>query len=489
MLNQKYLFLTGFLFITVTVFSQLGNLTTQQVGTVGLFMGGSLVAAESNNAGLFYNPASVSSNSLFSFSFNTSVFRAQFLNFNNGFGPDTEFSLSSSRFESPFFSMMLPTKNKYHVKFSFGTFSHQNVDYNFFNRVVVDNPFPQLNHTNGRYEGIYSYTLKSSEQWVVFAASKRMNEKILLGSSLIIALRSLTYIISENASYLFESGPANKNFNSLFVNEDNAYLYDYKLILKFGGIYIIDKKNRVGLTIMTPSLSVINSARNFRSIQQTNINLLMPDPDNPEYQDFKISNSETGLEGNYKTALNISLGYDFQIDEKEVFSFAINYYSKISPYNLISGKNNKDNLVNTSNIDVNDSFLNLLFGQRSIVNFSFGYKTDLSEKIMLLTGFRTNFSTTKKNNYSLKEEALSIVDLKSNLYSISGGITFTVQKNKFIVGTDFGFSGGKDQDPFVNFSNPLVINNRGIPLRGNINPIMKQTIFSIGFVFGYSFVF
>lgn len=460
------------------------------MGTEGVLMGGALVAAESNNAGLFYNPASISSSSLFSFSFNTSVYRMQFLNFQNAFGPDTEFKLSSSRFESPFFSMMLPIKNKQNVKIAFGTFSRFNVDYNFFNRIVVDDPFPELGHSNGVYEGDYSYSIKSSEQWIVFDASKRLNDKFLVGASAIVAIRSFTYITKNDASYTYESEIGQDAINASFKTETNAYMYDYKMLFKFGGIYKMDDKNRFGLTITTPSFSVLNNGRNFRSIDQTNVDELVDDPELKEkYKDFKVSNFASGLKAQYKSPFSIGIGYDRHIND-DLISFTVDFVNKINPYSLIDGKSENDELINTADSSFSfSSFLDLTFGQRSIVNFSVGYKRELTEKLLLMLGFRTNFSATKDVDYTFREDLLSVTDIVINQYHLSGGVTFTFLKNRFILGTDIGFSFGRDNDLFINFSEPLVLNNNGIPLRGNIEPIMKQSIVSLGFVFGYSFVF
>jgi hypothetical protein len=117
------------------------------------------------------------------------------------------------------------------VKFGCGTFSRFNIDYNFFNRITVDDPFPELDHTDGQYEGTYSYTLKSSEQWVLMDASKKLNDKFLVGISVIVAARFLTYIKEETTAYTYKEETINQNLNASFDSRENAYLYDYKLYL------------------------------------------------------------------------------------------------------------------------------------------------------------------------------------------------------------------------------------------------------------------
>jgi hypothetical protein len=487
--TSKNLIFIGVVFINTTAFSQLGNLNTQQVGTEGLLMGGALVAAESNSSGLYYNPASISSNTLFSFAFNTAVFRMQFLNFDDAFGINSSFNLISGRFDTPFFSLVLPSKTKYKLKFGFGTFNRFYVDYNFFNRIKVDNPFPELGHTSGQYEGAFSYTMRSNEQWLLMDASKRLSDKFLVGISVIVGARFLTYIKEEYTTYSFKEEKDSKVINASFSNITNAYLYDYKLIFKFGGVFILNEQNRFGLTITAPSISTINNARNYRSVEQTNINLLLDSAAAPGYNDFKVSNFSEDLKANYRSPVSISLGYDRYFGENQI-GLSIDFIGNLNPYYLIDSEDEGGDLINTSDSIVGySSFLNLTFGQRAIVNAAIGYKAQISEKYLLMLGFRTDISATKNVNYTFSQELSSITDIKVNIYYISGGITFTFLNNKFIIGADIGFSSSKKQDSFINYTDPLVINNKGIPLRGNIEPVSKQGIFSLGFVFGYSFKF
>jgi len=337
---------------------------------------------------------------------------------------------------------------------------------------------------------LYSYTVKSSEQWIVFSASKRINDRLLVGVSPIIGIRSLTYVLNEEAVYSYKKNHNGIVNNSSFINNSNASLLNYKLIFKFSASMKIDDKNQLGLTISTPSFLIYNHARNYRKIEQTNIDDLIQDDElEEEYSDFNVSNYSDDLSGHYKTPFSFAIGYDKKFS-KEQISVSLEYTHAIQPYNLINGGNKNEELINSSNpeYDIN-SFLDVVFGQRNIVNFYVGYENTISEKVLLMMGFRTNYSATKNVDYSKKENALSIVDITLNQYHVSGGVTFTLFKSKFILGSDLGFTYDKDNYNLINYSNPLIVNDNGIPLRGNNEPTMNQFTFSIGFVFGYSFVF
>lgn len=468
--------------------AQLGNLWTQQVGIEGALLGGTLIAANSNDAGIYYNPASLSSDSSSSLAINTAVFRSQGVWFNDAFGPGTKLNQTSSNFESPFISLSIPLKNKFGVKLGAGTFSRYNVNYDFLNRIVLNDPFPELGHQQSRYEGLYNYRIKSTEQWLLFSTSRRFNNKLSFGISYIIALRNFDYSNSEKAKYIFKISDNEQTTNAEFLYETQAKLFNVKAIIKIGGLYQINSDNRIGITITTPSFSLYSNAQNYRTISQTNIYLLLDSAIASDYPDYLISNYANKLKGHYKNPLSIALGYEKKMGNN-LWRFSIEYYGEIKPYALINGKNQKENLINTTIDFNNETFLDLIFAQREIVNFAVGYSGEIKKNLLLMSGFRTNFSTTKNVKYTTSESFIKVNDLKVNQFFLSGGLSFFFKQNRFTLGTDIGFNYNQNQDNLVNFNEPLVVNNQNVPLRGNIESIMQTTVLSIGFIFGYSLSF
>ncbi len=474
-------------FLFSQVYGQLGNYWTLQVSTEGTLLSGALVAANSNNAGFFYNPASMSSDSSSSFSLNTSLFRTYFLNYKNPFGEGTKLEDITGYFDPIFLSFLIPRKNKLNVKLGVSLMAKQNTNFKILNRIYLPNyNFPQ-DTLNGDYEGSYTYVLKSSENWINFSASKQLSEVFSIGATFIIAYRSLNYINNLNSSYVYVN-KLDKNTTASYTNNVEAYMYNYKILGKIGVIFNLNEYSRIGLNLTTSSLNVYGRGTLQRSIGKSNILSLEYDSTVVISNDQLLSDYSAGLKANFKSPFSIALGYNLESGNYK-FGFAVEYFNEINPYNLISGAEN-GTLINTTNSDITETeALSLKFGQRSIVNFAISYEQKLNEKFTILSGFRTNFSTSKDVNYTESDINTYIKDIDINVYHITGGSTFTLLRNQFILGVDLGLSFHNKQDNIVNYSSPLIYNNQNLPLQGNIENNTKISFVMLGFVLGYSFNF
>lgn len=470
------------------LFGQLGNYWTLQVSTEGTLLSGALVAAKSNNAGFFYNPATISSDSSSSFSFNTSLFRSYFLKYTNPFGENTEMRHSTGNFDPIFLAFLIPRKNKLNVKFGLSIMGKQNTDMRLIDRVYLPNyNFPKIPGTVGDYEGLYNYRLRSSEYWINFSSAKQINEKFSLGFTIIGAIRTLDYILSMASNYVYKDETDNSSTAS-YKNYTEAYMYNFKLLVKVGAIYNLNDHSRLGLNITSSSLNVFGSGSIERYISQINVRGLVLDSIDIIEDDQLVSDFARDLKVNFKSPLSIALGYNIEYS-KHSFGFAVEYFREIKPYKVIIGEN-RGTLINSSNQIINEEeFLSLTFAQRDILNFAFSYEQYITESFTILTGFRTNFSTSRDINYTGAFRYNHIEDITINYYHLTGGGTFTLLNNKFILGIDLGFNYEKQQENIVNYTIPLVVNNEGIPLRGNIenNATLSNTM--LGIVLGYSFQF
>lgn len=476
------------LFIAKESSGQLGNYWTLQVSTEGTLLSGALVAAKSNNAGFFYNPASMSSNQESSFSFNTSFFRVYSLDYKNPFGENTELTHFTGNFDPIFLSFLVPKKNKLDIKLGISIMGKQNTDIRLEDRVFIkDYSFPNLSTSLGDYEGIYDYRLRSSEYWVNLSASKKFNEKFSLGVTTIIAYRSLDY---ENniLSNFVSSNFLDLNSTSSFQTLTKSFMYNYKLIFKVGAIYTLNDHSRLGLNITTRSYNIYGRGSNKKSVSQTNIGNLILDTTGVLIDDHLLSSYADNLKANFKSPFSIALGYNIEF-ERDEFGIAIEYFNEIEPYRVITGEETGEFINTTTNLVSETDFLDLSYGQKSIMNIAISYERHINEIFTMLTGFRTNFTTSLGNDYEEEFQFNHIQDIDINYYHFTGGSTFTLLNNKFIFGADIAISFNSGLPNVVNFSEPLVINDQGFPLRGDLQNNASIRNFMIGFVLGYSLKF
>jgi hypothetical protein len=458
------------------------------VSTEGTLLSGALVAANNNTAGFFYNPASISSDSTSSFSFNTSLFRTYFLSYKNPFGEGPKLQDFPGGFDPLFLSYLVPRKNKLNVKLGLSLMGKQNTNYKILDRIYLsDYSFPSLDSISGNYEGQYIYNLKSAEYWFNFSVSKQINKVFSMGATIILAYRFLNYINNINSNYTFLNNLSQYSTSS-FQDNTESYMYNYKILGKVGVIFNLNEHSRVGLNITTSSFNIYGRGSIQRTISQTNVVALTLDTTIADANDQLISDFGPAQKADFKSPFSISLGYNLE-QEKFKFGFAVEFFNKIDPYNVIQGED-LGTIINTASSDVSEAeFLSLSFGQRSIVNFAISYEKILNEKFTVLTGFRTNFSTTRNVDYSGIQQLNHIEDISVDFYHLTFGSTFTFLRNEFIGGFDLGMSFQNNQPNIINYSNPLVINENGIPLVGNNQNNTSITDVMLGLVLGYSFSF
>jgi hypothetical protein len=491
-IELKNYFLSFIIPLMLLVYSkahaQLGNYWTLQVSTEGTLLSGALVAANNNTAGFFYNPASMSSDSTSSFSFNTSLFRSYFLSYKNPFGEGTKLEDLPGSFDPIFLSYLVPRKNKLNVKLGVSLMGKQNTNYKILDRIYLnDYSFPSVDSISGDYGGQYNYILKSSEYWINFSFSRQFNKVFSLGGTIILAYRYLNYINEVNSNYVFKNS-LNQNSTSSYQNSTEAYMYNYKILGKIGMIFNLNENSRIGINLTTSSANIYGRGSILRTTSQSNVLALTLDTSIADANDQFISDFGSGLKADYKSPFSISLGYNLE-KERYKFGFAIEFFNQIKAYNVIQGEA-LGTLINSANPNVSEEeFLSLSFGQRSIVNVAISYEKVLNDKFTILTGFRTNYSTTRNVDYTGIQNLNHIEDIAVDFYHFTGGTTFTFLRNEFIGGIDLGLSFQNNQPNIINYSNPLVINNQGLPLQGNDQFNTKITDIMLGLVLGYSFSF
>jgi hypothetical protein len=468
------------------LYGQLGNQWTTQISTEGTLLSGALVAANSNDAGFYYNPASMASNNEKSFSFNTSLFRTYFLNYKKPFGEDTQLKYSYGNFDPFFLSFLLPKKNKLNVKLGASLMGKSHTTYRVADRIYHSNfSFPEAPQYVGSYEGIYNYRLNSSEYWVNFGLSKKLNDRFSIGATAIVAIRNLDYENTEEVNFASKD-ENNINFTSHYQNSFKSKMYNYKILFKFGVIYTLNETSRIGINFTSGSINVFGRGSNQRSLSQSNINKLINDTLDLKYEDKLISDFASGLKADFKSPLSISIGYNYEKD-KTRFGITLEYFNKIESYNVIEGIDNGE-MINTSSFPFKESeILSLKYEQKSIFNAAVGYETDISEAFTIAVGFRTNFNASVNRNKEAYFNYLQDIDI--DYYHVTAGSTFTLLKNKFIFGLDIGFSYTANQYYIANYTTPLVLNNQNTPLIGDNLKDARVINTMVGFVLGYSFNF
>jgi hypothetical protein len=416
------------------------------------------------------------------------LFRSYFLNYKNPFGPNTRFKKVIGNFDPFYISFIIPRKNKLNLRLGLSLLGVQNTNFRFFDRIYQkDYSFPNLEQKKGDYEGLYNYRLRSSEYWFNLSISRVLSKRFSMGMTFILGYRYLDYVYDLSSNYVFKN-ELNVTNTASFHEYTETYMYNIKFIYKLGFIYNINENSRIGINLTSSSLNLFGRGSNYHSISEVNVIGLLIDSIGFSYNDQLTSAYNDNLKANHKSPLNVSIGYNIEF-RKQQFGVVLAFFNRVEDYKVVTGVNDGD-FINTAIVKTDEAnFLNLYYGQRYIINFAIGYQRTLNESFTILTGFRTNFSTSvNKNNVSIYNYNY-LQDLVTNYYHLTVGNTFTLLKNKFIFGIDFGFNFLSKQPNIVNYTTPLIINNQGYPLRGDVENNANTTNYMLGVVIGYSLKF
>lgn len=170
-----------------------------------------------------------------------------------------------------------------------------------------------------------------------------------------------------------------------------------------------------------------------------------------------------------KNPLSIAFGftYDNQ-DNKKTFFATIEYFNEITPYKLVVASENP-NITTQENYEKLETkdWLSYAYGAKSVVNVALGYRWDISEDMLILTGFRTDFNYLKNLDYGELSNYNRLQDLVYNVYHITGGGQLTILKINIIAGLQYSYGRKKDQLQLINMADPVEYNTvENAPLQG-----------------------
>jgi len=266
---------------------------------------------------------------------------------------------------------------------------------------------------------------------------------------------------------------------------------DYRLLWKFGIMY--RKKNlSFGLAMTTPSVGVYSDGKKTtRKLKEDNIT--DPETGTP-LPDFVVVDfqEKKSVDVNFKDPFSIAAGLTYNFPEKSRTLYTtVEYFNGLDPYRMVKAEENPTLAAGTvyENIDFNE-WLTFISGAKPVLNIAIGYRSQLKEHLMLMTGFRTDFNYRKGLNYHPFIEAREIKGLDIDIYHLSGGLALTILGQDLITGLQYSFGRRANQKQLVNLSDPLEYNeSENAALQGNRQNNMSTLFNSLSLYFGATFNF
>jgi hypothetical protein len=393
---------------------------TNHYGTDAQLLGGLVVGSVNDLSSTFYNPGAISLTTDERLILSTDAVEFIRVEADEGLGSDNPGSTQTRPTPGIFaYRFMSDSLQKNH--FAFSVVIRRNFDYEFENVFLSQKEIVDIWPGIENYVGENYLRNSLNETWVGFSWSRKLSDNIGLGITQYVAVRS-QHARTQNISQLlgeFDSG------NSLVYINRWSY-WHARLLWKLGYIYSSNKFS-YGITLTTPSISILGNASSFNNFSYVG----------NDVEPTLVSSYQEDVSAVYKSPLSVALGARYRINNTQIY-FSAEYFSKVPTYNVID----ISKLYDIGNEQLNSGGIEHKL--KEVINFGLGIGQVLSESISLYASFITN-------NSGLQPGERSDIAFNSfNIYHFSLGSSFSIYKFKLTLGLGLGF-GASDEENIVGF--------------------------------------
>jgi len=426
-------------------------------------LSGAVVAGDGGNTSIYFNPATISEiKQGANLSFAASLFTWGVYYFKDALGVGANMDIVSFNVQPQFLSYSYRRKDsKFAFAFTALTRMKERFDYNYYESKEID--VIKSNPGLENYNANYKYYLEYSDNWFGVASSYDVSERFKIGVSIFLSATYVSYELSNNTAAfsiydtLWVNGVPNPSLVTEGQYTESLKFTNYRFITKLGISYVFEKW-RFGLNLTSPSLSVYSSGREaYRRESMSNVT----NPENGEFMPgYLIVNgqSDNAIKTATKFPFSASFGFIYEVDGADNrLYFTMEYFAGIKPYKTINApiKDDITSIIIYDNLE-NKDWLSYVDVARPVINFAVGYRWKLSERLMFLSGFRTDFNNINHADYGEYSDYNKIKTTDFNIYHYNGGVQFYFLKKYLLVaGGELSFGYDTNQKQMANYSNPV----------------------------------
>lgn len=474
--------LLSFLFIIFSVvgYSQPDNYWTLGSNTESAIMAGAVVGGGSGITSIFYNPAGISEIKSNKISMDASLFQFDNYKFKNAYSSNDENDFLDWQVQPRFFSFVYRPKKTPKFNFQIAVFSrtHSLVKLYYFDEEKVVEPVTNIDKT---YSVQNEYEKRYSDYWFGLGSSYELTDNLVVGISLLGSGKGFLYYQNSNID-LSSNNDTMINGISSWSYFDKQDSYVVSIISKVGFHYSIPNWT-FGLTFTAPSIRLWGDGYHRRQVKMTNIfdnGILMPDID--------LSEQNNHIVTNFKEPLSIAAGFSHYTKSKKTrILFSVEYFAPIEKYKSIDNSRVANFYID--DYKAGSDFLTFYYASESVVNFGFGIKQAITDKLFVLGGFKTDFSSYLRDN-NIDNKKYRYQTFTTDLYHFSLGIQFELLRTTFLLGTEYATGFSLNEYQFANYTYPGVYSpDHYIALQDYPKNDMKFNTSKIGLYVGVSLNF
>jgi hypothetical protein len=467
-------------FINKELAAQINNYWSMGSNTSSSLLGGAVVGGGAGDVAIFYNPAAIEVVAQKQIAFNASVLNFNFYKYKNALGPGESLDYLEWAVKPRFLSYQFKIKSNPKLSCQVTLFSRneQLTELWDFQKFDVTN-IP----TGEEFEYTASYDLnrRYTDYWLGAGASYNFSSKFSVGMTLFGSAKSLRYFQSS----VIDLVPTNNSIskNQSWSSIERQYFYVISIIPKIGFLY---KSGQIGygLNITIPSMRLWGDGYSKRLLQYSNITY-----DNQLKDDYLRSEYNNYIVANIKEPLAISFGVTFHSKNNRSNLFlTTEYFAPVKTYKVLD--NTRISGWGQSEFQPGTDFLSYRYGAKEVINFAVGFRHILNERLSILSGIKTNFSSYDPSSAGEWAEIKDYVTMTPSLYHISLGAQFKIKGNTIILGTEYSYGVKNNEMQMANYGYPGIFDEeKRIALQYNTVEMMNFSTQAIGFYLGYSLDF
>lgn len=477
--------------------SQSHNYWTRSFNEESSLLSGAVVGGGAGPSAIYFNPASISEITESKFSLHASLFEFDFLTVNNALGDGVDLNSFKVSIAPRFLSYMIKPKKHPEWSFEIAFLNNEKYDLDFTENVDFNQDILLNLPGEERYFASFQHSNNYRDDWIGFGGSWKLNPRLYLGVSLMVSVQSLEY----RTSLDIECFPIS---DSIIVDDELIPFYsanyqsleyikynDYRLLGKLGMMYTNNKVS-FGICLTSPSVGVYSDGKKVtRKFKEDNIT----DPETGEpLPNFVIVDfqEKKNVQVNSKRPFAIAGGFNYTFSERKgtIYS-SMEYFAGLDPYRIVSANENPALAAGSvfENLNFNE-WLTFVSGADPVFNVALGYRAQLKDNLMLMTGFRTDFNYRNDVDYFPWIDEKVIKGLDVDLYHVTGGLTLSVFGQDLIAGLQYSIGRQRSQRQLVNLTDPVEYNyEEGKALQGTRQNNMSTLVNSLSLYFGATFNF
>ncbi|MCH7962367.1 MAG: hypothetical protein IH852_00340 [Bacteroidetes bacterium] len=401
---------------------------TNQYGTEASLLGGLVVGSKHDLSSTFYNPGTLALTTDQVLTISTDAYQITQVNITSKSPavPDLESNTSGAAPSIVAFRLQLDELGKNQIAFSF--LVRDVVKADFYGRDINKTGTSGIRANDGI---IFADNV---ETWVGFSWGRKIKEKVGIGISQYVTLRS-----NRQRLQIINQVLEDPQTSATRIIYSDTYFNNFKILWK-AGIIFDHRPLSFGFTVTTPSLNLFNyTGESSINISQIN---------SAGEEQFIAVNDEDGLTSEFKTPFSIAFGAAYHFEKTSLY-FSAEWFAKISSYEVLNTQ--PVIVVPTGEVIPNTNFLS----RRSVINFGLGVDHKLGKDLSLYASIFTNNSA--KDPDQLSKYSMS----GYNILHFLGGVALKYDILDLILGLGYATGNNKIEslDNIIDPSNTSSVND------------------------------